>query len=83
MWGGGYHLPRSPWRNPFNRAYWDGHMTVHEAIDRFYYDLVVKRSDLIALLPELQGKPLACWCKPGPCNGDVIGRLADSSSPIP
>ena len=78
MWGGGCYLPRSPWRSPFNKAHRDGHMTVHEAIDRFHYDLVVNQLDLIARLPELQGKTLACWCKPGPCHGDVIARLVDT-----
>jgi hypothetical protein len=79
MWGGGYHLPRSDWRNPYNRAYRDGHMTVHEAIDRFHYDLVVKQPDLRArLAEEIAGKILACWCKPGPCHGDVLARLAEA-----
>jgi hypothetical protein len=78
MWGGGYHLRRSPWHNPYNKAYRDGHMTVWEAIDRFHYDLVVKRKDLIAQLLGVRGKVLACWCKPGPCHGDVIARLADA-----
>lgn len=26
---------------------------------------------------ELRGKVLGCWCKPGPCHGDVIARLVD------
>ena len=29
-------------------------------------------------LPELQGKNLACWCKPGaPCHADVLLELAN------
>ena len=70
-------VPRSDWRNPYNRAYRDGHITVREAIDLFLYDLVVKRADLVARLPGLRGKTLACWCKPGPCHGDVLVRLAE------
>ncbi len=77
MWGGGYHLPRSDWRNPYNKAYRDGHITVREAIELFLYDLLVTRPDLVAQLPELRGKTLACWCKPGPCHGDAIAQLAD------
>lgn len=78
MWGGGYYLPCSPWHNPYNRAYRDGHITARESIALFHYDLVVKRPNLVALLPEVRGKVLACWCKPGPCHGDVIARLADA-----
>ena len=81
MWTGGYYLPPSPWRNPHNRDYRDGLITVWESIDWFYYDLVVKRwvngHDLVSWLPDVRGKVLACWCKPGPCHGDVIARLAE------
>jgi hypothetical protein len=51
---------------------------VREAIELFLYDLLVTRPDLVAQLPELRSKTLACWCKPGPCHGDVIARLADA-----
>jgi hypothetical protein len=31
-------------------------------------------------LTELQGKNLACWCRPGdPCHADILLRLASSS----
>ncbi len=26
---------------------------------------------------ELKGKRLGCFCKPGPCHGDILARLAD------
>jgi hypothetical protein len=33
---------------------------------------------IIARLPELRGKNLACWCKPGtPCHADVLIELAN------
>ena len=33
---------------------------------------------IVARLPELRGKNLACWCKPGdPCHGDILLRLAN------
>ena len=36
------------------------------------------RRKLIARLPELAGKNLACWCKPGaPCHADVLLELAN------
>lgn len=38
-----------------------------------------KRSTILARLPELRGKNLACWCKPGqPCHADVLLELANS-----
>jgi hypothetical protein len=73
--GGGYHLPRSPWANPF-KAGEDG--TVEEVIDKYERYLFGERPDLVARLPELRGKTLACWCKPGPCHGDVLPNLAET-----
>jgi hypothetical protein len=36
------------------------------------------RQKIIARLPELRGKNLACWCKPGePCHADVLLELAN------
>lgn len=29
---------------------------------------------------ELKGKRLGCWCKPGPCHGDVLAALAEGAS---
>ena len=34
---------------------------------------------IIARLPELRGKNLACWCPPGsPCHADVLLELANA-----
>lgn len=36
---------------------------------------------LRSMLPELRGKNLACWCKPGePCHADVLLELANSEA---
>ena len=32
---------------------------------------------LLANIHELKGKTLGCFCKPDPCHGDVLARLAD------
>ena len=33
---------------------------------------------ILTRLPELRGKNLACWCKPGqPCHADVLLELAN------
>lgn len=37
------------------------------------------RAHLVAALPELRGKRLGCFCKPGaPCHGDVLARLVEA-----
>jgi hypothetical protein len=76
MWKGGYYLPRSKWANPFNKAYRRGEITVDEALER-YEAHVLGDPELVAALPELRGKVLACWCSPGPCHGGVLARMAD------
>lgn len=36
------------------------------------------RATILARLPELRGKNLACFCKPGqPCHADVLLELAN------
>ena len=39
--------------------------------------LLRRRPDLLAQLPTLKGKRLACWCKPKTCHREVLARLAD------
>lgn len=37
-----------------------------------------QRSKLIARLPELRGKDLACWCSTDkPCHADVLIEIAN------
>lgn len=33
---------------------------------------------LMLRLAQLKDKVLGCWCKPAPCHGDVLARLADA-----
>ncbi len=44
-----------------------------------YEEWILEQADLLAALPELRGKVLACWCSPQPCHGDVLARLADAT----
>lgn len=40
---------------------------------------VQRREAVLTALPELRGKNLACWCKPGePCHADVLLELANA-----
>ena len=48
--------------------------TRKEAIQRFEQD-ARNIPEFMARLPELEGKVLACCCKPKPCHGDVIIKL--------
>ncbi len=65
----------SPWGNPYplaKNAPDDERTAVIEAYKRYLLD---DRPDLLALLPELAGKALGCWCHPKACHGDVLARL--------
>lgn len=61
----------SIWGNPF---YWPGRRA--QSIER-YRQWIVEQPALVARLPELRGKVLGCWCKPGLCHGDVLVSLAN------
>jgi hypothetical protein len=78
-WWGRKHgyLHESIWANPFKAG---EHGTLDEVI-ALYEARVRSRPDLMAALPELRGKVLGCWCKPKPCHGDVLARLADEAGP--
>ena len=87
----GVHCKREPyevyigrpsiWGNPFSHK--EGTLakykvsTVEEAINRYEKWLLtqpklVKHAKLV-----LKGKVLGCWCKPGPCHGDILARIAN------
>ncbi len=41
-----------------------------------------RRTAILARLPELRGKNLACWCRPGdPCHADVLLAMANEEQP--
>jgi hypothetical protein len=76
-----HKLRASPWRNRY-RLGKDGNRD--EVIQKYKAWLLSDEPEavqLLARLPELRGKALACWCKePGkeaPCHGDVLAALAD------
>ena len=57
------------------RSKWGNQFTGEDCIKKFEENL--PSSGLLNDLKELKGKILACFCKPGPCHGDVLARLAD------
>ena len=65
------------WGNPFS-SFGDG-ITVEESIRRFEKYLLANK-ELMADIHELEGKVLGCFCKPGPCHGDVLAKYADHNA---
>jgi hypothetical protein len=64
-------LPESKWRIPTS--------TDEERVEVVaqYARWLLAHPVLMAALPELRGKDLACWCAPLACHGDVLLRLAN------
>lgn len=84
------HLPASPFASPFaitERSDWGPGISRHAAclMYRDYLLSSVAGRKLLALLPALRGKPLACWCRTSDatgrawreCHGDQLVRLLD------
>ena len=74
----------SAWGNPYHIGR-DG--TRGEVIEK-YRAFVLDRPDLLARLPELRGKVLACWCRPPEgfngrllCHGQILAGLVDEIAP--
>ena len=67
---------RTRWGNPFRIG---EHGSRAEVVARYRADLWRRiRAGEIALadLAALDGRPLACWCAPEPCHGEVLARAA-------
>ena len=55
--------------------------TLEEAIAK-YREYLLGNEALLAALPELEGKTLGCWCKPGPCHGDVLVEILEQRNQL-
>ena len=73
---GGWDLPQSPWANPFTVKECG---SVGRAVARFR-EYILNKPELLSRIHELGGKRLGCWCKPGPCHGDVLVSLYKEST---
>ena len=40
-----------------------------------YEERVRSSPELMGALWELEGQELGCWCKPGPCHGDILIKI--------
>ena len=65
----------SKWGNPFVIGR-DGE---REQVIEKYRQWLLGQPALLAALPELKGKTLACWCAPKACHGDVLAELANAA----
>jgi hypothetical protein len=66
----------SKWKNPFVIGK-DG--TREDVIEK-YRAYLQTRPDLLAAMPELRNKVLACWCAPLPCHADILVELANKEA---
>jgi hypothetical protein len=69
-------IPESRWYNRFK----EGEDGTFEEIIAKYEAGILANPELLARLPVLKGKCLACWCTPKPCHGGVLIRLSNQSS---
>ena len=67
----------SKWANQFTCLDWrvSKEEWLLEDLVKCYENYVRKNPMLMNSLHELEGKQLGCWCKPGPCHGDVLVQL--------
>lgn len=65
----------SQWGNPFTVAEY-GRTAAIAAYARWLLDQPM----LLAQLPSLRDRVLACWCAPLPCHADVLVWLANGDS---
>jgi hypothetical protein len=64
----------SKWGNP----YVIGRDGSRELVIARYRDYILKSPLLGAVLKELRGKHLVCFCAPLPCHGDVLLEIANA-----
>jgi Domain of unknown function (DUF4326) len=69
-------LAASRWANQF-RIGRDG---TRDAVIAQYRTWLLQQPALMAALPELRGKDLACWCAPERCHAEVLRELAKCST---
>lgn len=47
------------------------------AIAMFEERLLTSPKAIATVKKELRGKDLVCWCKPAPCHGDILLKIAN------
>ena len=67
-----YPKQDSIWANPFKISATNVRETVIEQYRKYIFDKLEREPALRLELAKLIGKNLGCWCKPGPCHGDIL-----------
>lgn len=67
----------SIWGNPFRLPHHHTDADRARVIDQ-YEQYLLTSPELLARLPVLRGKRLACFCAPKPCHGDVLKKYAEA-----
>jgi hypothetical protein len=77
----------SDWASPFKPKDYPREKNPAAACVEAYRQDLLKKPALLARLPELRGKVLACWCcdwpghgePPAPCHAVLLARMADGA----
>lgn len=69
-----YGWKNTGWGNPFKLQRDEPRGATLER----YRAWLLNNPELLARLPELKNKKLACWCKPAPCHGDILAELVNN-----
>ena len=71
---------RTKWGNPFRiGVLHQGRILDRQGVLECYFDWLmysVEGAKLREGITELEGKDLACWCKPEPCHADILLDVA-------
>jgi hypothetical protein len=70
---------QSEWGNPFEMPV-DGDRA--EVVGKFRMFYLPNKPGLLAKMPTLRGKVLACWCHPEECHGDIIAEVVNSEGDV-
>ena len=62
----------SIWCNPYHKQL---NKLGRAMVIQLYREYIHKKPELIAKIPRLKDKVLACWCTPELCHGDVLIEL--------
>ncbi|KAJ3340490.1 hypothetical protein HDU93_006958 [Gonapodya sp. JEL0774] len=80
-------IPGSDWGNPFKIGPDSPRELVISQYEQYIRERLLKEPSLRDRILALDGKVLACWCRPEACHGDVLVKLVDelkgTDSPTP
>jgi len=66
--------------NQVSHIFWTSKEEISKCIE--FFENALRNNELKFtiddVIRELRGKNLACWCKEGPCHGDILLKLANS-----